>query len=1050
MKGKKFAIYRSSAGSGKTYALVRNFIKLSLLGDQHFFKPNYIRHILAITFTNKAASEMKERVLTFLEILMKGEGAGQEGSFFTHIHEDTNLTNELIQNRAKQLFSYVLHHYSDLSISTIDKFVYRIVRTFAHDLSLSQNFEVEMDTRRLIQPVVAMLISRVGSKPELSKALVAFSLSKTEEGKSYNLENDLEEFAQHLFVEENLHHINELKQLEIQDCLDTRNDLRRKMDAFEKELLLHVCSFEAFMNKHSLTPKSFYKGYFHAYILRLKLLDPNKFAPNNTIQKNMEEDVWCAKSVSAQEQSIIEENKMFLRGLYEAIQLHLKKHLKSYLFYQLVSKHIYSIAVLNELSLEMEQFKQEHNIKHISEFNPAISNIVRQEHTPFIYERLGERYKHFLIDEFQDTSTMQWHNLLPLVHHGLSMGYQNLIVGDAKQSIYRWRGGEVEQFVELPAELYKGEFLPNHKEIKQSIQRNSEEVKLANNWRSAANIVAFNNEFFDHLKETLPDGLRAIYKEHKQISKKQEEGYVYIDFTEKTDDTKQAIMEKVVAQVKELNSNGHCYKSMAMLCRTRKDASTVAYYLSHATPAIPVVSDEALLLNASSEVNLLIALLRLMAKPNCKTSMSIIVTYISHKEKKNKEIHSLLKVLDDVDFVKKFHHLLESFSYGFHKKALWTLPLYDIVENLIQLYKLPAQNSYLQFFLDVVLSFSMKQGNDVAEFVEWWDENNEKEAIVLPEDMVAVKIMTVHKSKGLEFPIVFIPFQWKIGQGSKELWVDAKGELSGMKVALVTNSKKLENTVYAEERTQEQAKAYLDDLNVLYVALTRASQQLYVYTQAPAGEGKLNTLSKLLQFYLTKQQFELPYAFGKIPAAKKEVVNSHYDPFVLNYQRITNWRTVVQLKNNAKQLWDVEKSKQEWGTLLHQAMANIHYLEDASKVLKELQSNGLIDKEQTRKLAERISELLANTEIKPFFDKKWQVLTEREILSPTGDAYVPDRVLIKEGEVQVIDYKTGSKTKELQHREQINQYAELLYQMGHKNIKKYIIYTEEEQKVIQL
>ena len=1046
----KFVIYRSSAGSGKTYALVRNYIKLALLGDEHGFRPTYFRHILAITFTNKAASEMKKRVLSFLEDLKNGKGAGEENSFFSHIQEDTSLSVAVVQKRSDQLFTQVLHQYTDLSISTIDKFVYRIVRTFAHDLSLAQNFEVEMDSRKLIQPVVGMLINKVGTNPELSKALVSFALSKTEEGKSYNLEYDLEEFSKHLFVEENQTYINALKEVGIEDCLAVKNELQQKIESFEQELLKYVVAFENFMAQHPLSPKSFFRGYFHAYMLNLKSFNPDKFKPNNTLRNNMDEDLWCAKSVPSAEQEIIEQHKGFLRGLYDAVQSHLAQHFKSYQFHKLVSRNIYSIAVLNELLQEMEEFKQEQNIKHISEFNRAISNIVRKEHTPFIYERLGERYKHFLIDEFQDTSTMQWHNLLPLVHHALSMGHQNLIVGDAKQSIYRWRGGEVEQFVELPEQIFKGEVLPNQKELTQAIQRNHQEVKLDSNWRSARNIVQFNNNLFTSLKETLSPNLQAIYKAHEQLPQSQEEGYVHIDFTDKSDDTKHDIMQKVVLQLQELQEQGHAFKSMAVLCRTRKDASIVAYYLSQAKPKIAVVSDEALLLNASKEVNLLVALLRLMAHPTCKVSMALVIDYIFHNNQINSGIHSLLKVLDENDYTAHFQQLMATYGYDLKQQSLWKLPLYDVVEKLIQLYKLPAQNSYLQFFLDVVLKFSMKQGNDVAEFVEWWEENNEKEAIVLPDDMDAVKIMTVHKSKGLEFPIVFIPFQWKIGKGSKELWVDAKGELSQMKVALISNSKKLEDTHYAQERQLEQEKAYLDDLNVLYVALTRASEQLYVFTQSPSGDNKLNTLGKLFQHYFTQQQQEVPYSIGVVPPPKVEEKKSEFEPFVLDYQRIPNWRAVVQLKNNAKQLWDVAQSKQEWGTLLHQAMANIHYLEDADKVLKDLQLNGLIDKEQVQQLTARINELLSDPEITPFFAEKWQVLTEREILSPAGDAYVPDRVLIGEDELQIVDYKTGSKTKEQEHRKQINKYTGLLQQMGYTNIKKFIIYTEEQEKVMQV
>ncbi len=282
------------------------------------------------------------------------------------------------------------------------------------------------------------------------------------------------------------------------------------------------------------------------------------------------------------------------------------------------------------------------------------------------------------------------------------------------------------------------------------------------------------------------------------------------------------------------------------------------------------------------------------------------------------------------------------------------------------------------------------------------------------------------------------------------MWVDAKGELSQIKVALISNSKKLENTQYAEEREKEQAKAYLDDLNVLYVALTRASQQLYVFTQAPSGNNKINTLGKVFQYYFKQKKYKTPYTIGSIPTAKQDNKDSSFTPFVLDYQRLQNWREVVQLKNNAKKLWNIDNNKQEWGTLLHQVLANIHYLEDADQVLKDLLLNGLIDNIQAQKLTARVDELLSDPSIKPFFDKNWRVLTENEILSPTGESYVPDRVLIMDGEVQIIDYKTGSKIREQDHTYQINQYAGLLHKMGYTNVKKFIIYTEEQVKVFQI
>ena len=1042
---KNFTIYRSSAGSGKTYALVRNYITMALLGDEHGFRPRYFRHILAITFTNKAASEMKGRVLQFLSDLAEGKGADKEDTFFTHIQEDTHLNVAEVQARAQLVLSAVLHQYADLSISTIDKFVYRIVRTFAHDLELAQSFEVEMDQSKMIQPVVALLISKVGTNKDLSKALVAFALSKAEEGKSYNLEQDLEKFAKHLFVEESEPHIQSLKSVGINDCLEVKNQLQKEIAVFEQPLLDYAQQFSDFLHRENLEPNNFYHSDFYNYFDKLIALDTGKMFPGKRLKESMDANRWYAKSCPLAAQETIDSNEPFLRGLYENTQKHIGQHFKEYVFNKLLSRNIYSIAVLNELLQELESYKSDNNIKHISEFNKAISEIIRKEPAPFIYERLGERYKHFLVDEFQDTSVMQWHNLLPLVHHSLSMGNQNLIVGDAKQSIYRWRGGEVEQFVKLPTTIFKEEGLPNPAEVSAALQRNAEEVLLKDNWRSNYEVVDFNNRFFSSLKGILTPELQEIYQNHEQNPRGDKGGVVHIDFTVKSDEVKAKIMQKVICKAKELNALQYDWKEMAVLCRTRKDASEVAFHLNQA--GLKVVSDEALLLNTSSEVNVLIAVLSYLHDDSNKVAMTNVLHFLFQKGLLKGDLHTQLKSVSTGN-KKDFLSVLSSAGIAFSPQRLWQLPLYDLVEKLIKQFQLSPSNIYLQFFLDAVLKFSVKRGNDVVEFLEWWEENNEKEAIVVPDDMDAIKVMTVHKSKGLEFPIVFLPFNWEIGKPKSELWVDAKGKIQQMKVALLSNSKLLDDSEYADLRQEELNKALLDDLNVLYVAMTRPKHQLYIYTEESSGGEKYNALSKLMDYYFKDQEVQFPYQEGELfPKKQDDKDDEPNDGYYLDYSPTENWRSVVQLKNSAQQLWDVELDKKEWGTLLHQALSKIHYLSDKDKVLESLKQDGLMNDSLKEKLKIRIEELLQEKSIQAFFSEDWEVKTEQEILQPDGDTYVPDRILFKDGLVQIVDYKTGSTAQQKKHENQIKNYAHLLQQMGYSNIQKFLIYTEEKDKV---
>ena len=1043
---KNLHIYRSSAGSGKTYSLVRNYISMAIVGGGERFNPRYFRHILAITFTNKAASEMKERVLSFISDLSKGVGQGQSNSFFSHIQEDTSFSDEEIKTRSQKILTAILHNYTDLSICTIDKFVFRIVRTFAHDLQMAQAFEVEMDQDQLIQPTVSFLISRIGTNKELSEALVAFALSKADEGKSYNLENSLEEFAKHLFIEKSEKFVTSLSTVSISDCMEVKDDLSTEINRFESFLLSKRQEFLAFCKTFNLDSKDFTSGTFYNYFNNFKKRSADTYYPTPTLKNNVENNKWCAKKVNEDKQEIIANHSDFLTTLFNDVQSHLNKGFKDYIFNKLLSKNIYSIAVLNELSKELEQFKEENNVKHISEFNNAIAEIIRKEPTPFIYERLGERYHHFLIDEFQDTSVMQWHNLLPLVHNSLSEGYQNLIVGDAKQSIYRWRGGEVEQFVQLPEHIFQSELLPNPAELKNSLLNNAEEKVLSNNWRSNKEIVQFNNAFFSSLKTIVSPELQDIYKSSEQNPKGNEGGYIHIDLTPDTKTFKDEVMDKIILQIQELRSMNYDLKDMAILCRTGKEACEVAASLNKA--GVNVLSDEALLLSASKEVGFILALLAYLHDNKDKVSQTYILSYLYHsQDNKTYDLHHLLESIGKGDN-SVFYDFIKSLGIDFFPQALWELAIYDLVERLIHVFKLSSTDIYLQHFLDAIHKFSIKNSNDIVAFLEWWEKNHEKEAIVVPDDMDAVKVMTVHKSKGLEFPIVFIPFNWKVGKPTSEIWVDAKGKIKKMKVALLNNNKQLERSEYADIHKEEKEKAIMDDLNVLYVAMTRPKHQLYIYTAEYKNLDKHNTLSKLIGYYFDGTSHSFPVSIGQlVPKSEKE--NEENQSFRLNYSSLSDWRKTIRLKNNSNQLWDINLDRQQWGSLLHECLAQIHYLEDKELVLNRLERNGLMSSELKNKLKSRLENLLNDEQILPFFAQDWEVKTEQMILQDSGETYIPDRLLIKDKKVKIIDYKTGSTSQVEKHKLQVEKYYKALKKMGFEDVSKYIIYTEEYEKIVQ-
>ena len=445
-----FQIYHSSAGSGKTYTLSLSFIALALKGNSFGYK-NYYRRILAITFTNKAAAEMKERVLKYLNVLSSKRDID---GILNWLLENTQLDKDEIFNRSKDIHLDILHNYSDLAISTIDKFTYKIVRTFALDLGLSQNFELEMDNRKIIQPVVALLLNKIShSGGDLSSTLVNFALQKVEDGKSGNIENDLEEFSEQLFKEnaKNFTTTNKSKLSSYKKISEKLYSEKNNLSAKIKELSKDV---SIFFDKHNLTKDCFKSGIFYNhFILKLVDRDDSKWRPTATLLQNISNDIWYAKSTREEHKDLVDSTKHHLINFFDML-MDLLTH---YYSVKAVLKNIYSTALLSELTNEMISFKKENNIEHISEFNKKIHQIVTQQPSSFIYERIGERYNHYLIDEFQDTSLLQWQNILPLVTDSLDIG-KTMLVGDGKQSIYRWRGGEVQQFSKLP-EIYKGENL---------------------------------------------------------------------------------------------------------------------------------------------------------------------------------------------------------------------------------------------------------------------------------------------------------------------------------------------------------------------------------------------------------------------------------------------------------------------------------------------------------------------------------------------------------------------------------------------------------------
>ncbi len=1064
-----FTVYKSSAGSGKTFNLVKEYLKIVLQSPEEF------RNILAVTFTNKAANEMKERIINYLKELSAASDNTESETFkflLPELIEQTNLDQDTISQRANIVLELILHNYSDFAISTIDSFVHKIIKTFAHDLHLPLNFDVELDTDNLISQAIDLLLSCAGNDEKLTKILVNFTESKTENEQQWNIEYDLKKFAFSLLKEDSQSYIDKLKKLSLDDFFSINEKINIITKNFENTIIdLSTRAYNLIKNKNINNT-----AFFHTtsgagkYFENLSLKHFDKLIPNSSVTKTIEENKWYSSKANTFEKEAIDSIKNKLFDIYYKIQDELAEHYDKYIILKLLNRNIYSIALLNEIEKTINEIKSRNNIVHISEFNKRIAEIVLNEPIPFIYERLGEKYKHFLIDEFQDTSILQWQNFLPLIDNSLAEGNFNMVVGDGKQAIYRWRNGEVEQFAQLP-KVYKKNNNPINDQREQSLIRNYKENNLNKNFRSKAEIVDFNNKFFKELYEIIPSSLKSIYENLEQeFDPKNTGGLVNIDFLDKKDDAlsyEDLNYQKINEIINELQNDKFDLKDIAILCRSNKDASNVARYLIKQN--IDVISSESILLSRSPEINFLFSCIQVLNDTSSIIAKAEMINFlVSTKKIPAVGFHETLQQINNYAPKNSFNNCLKSTNafidflhkngFDFSVSKLTKLPIYDLCEELIRIFELDKTvNPYIEFFLDAVLEYSIKRNSNISDFIEWWDEKKDKTSIIAHEGINAVNIMTIHKSKGLEFPVVIFPFaDQKFNITNNSLWVDLDiKEIPKLKAALIPTKKELEYTCYKESYLEEKNKSLLDLINLLYVVMTRASDRLYILTSLPPKKiQEINSPSKFFYHYLkntaqwkdgkTNYTFGIPKTFAKSKTKTKQN-NYKLKTFISN-----DWRNKILINIKAPEVWDIDKTEknQKWGNIIHTALSKIKNYDDVDKTLDSMYFSGIIDDKERKELYEKINQLLSYPDIKPYFEKNLNIKTEAEILLPNGKTYRPDRVILNKQKAVIIDYKTG-KTEKF-HIKQINNYANLLSEMGYTEIKKYLLYIDEKVKIVEV
>jgi ATP-dependent exoDNAse (exonuclease V) beta subunit len=1039
---KNFIVYKSSAGSGKTYTLVREFLRIVIESDDS----TRYRNILAITFTNKAAAEMKERVLDNLKKLSEEK----DSNLLLDYAKEFGIEKDIIKTKARKILQSVLHNYSDLKILTIDKFTHRIIRAFAKDLNLSADFEIEMDSDVILKESIDLLISKAGKDEELSVVLLDYLNSKIDDEKNWKIEDDLFNFAKELLKEDNDYFLESLKQMENEALKKSKSFVLSRKKELETEVSKAAKSLLDLLEKNGIESTDFAgQTIFNFY----KKISEGEFDSltkpfSKRLQDALYEDKWLVGKASTTAKANIGLIQEELKNMHNEIT----DVAGEFFLFRLLSENSYNVFLIKEIAESISSIKEEGNILMISDFNKLISTEIKNQIAPYIYEKIGERYKNIMIDEFQDTSVMQWHNLIPLIDNSLSVGQKTLLVGDAKQAIYRFRGGKVEQFVSLPHIIdKKDDELLEEREL--AMVNNHRPEKLETNYRSHEQVIQFNNWFFEGLKKFLPENNQKIYDFHSQLTNKKNEGLVEVSFLDgEKEELDELNLEKIKLKIEECKADGFQLKDISILVGKNKAGTKVSNYLIE--NGYEVLTSESLLIAEDPEVKLISNFLRYIQNNQDNKAKVEVIKYFFENEKYSPAL------LKHTTKIKKkttilLNELLVAINPNFNIEKLYEMSLYDMAETLSREFIPPNQkpNAFLIEFLNIIHSYSSRV-NDLKSFNDYFLSKSEKLSLDTP-DSDAITIMTVHKSKGLQFPVVisaFTNWDFYVGTNRANVWVDFEGKYPDLPFGIIKLKKEVEATAYKHLYSEDYENIKLDKFNMLYVTLTRAEQRLYVICDRKVQKGKGEFIdNKINSFVFQVCQTHENFKDDKLVVGerkKKEKTEETIEKIEeLTSMTSTNWRAKINISKQYQDLWG-EKSKGgkiAYGNLIHNIMAQVNSEKDIEQSVSDFTEQGMISLNEQEFYKNEIAEILKIPGVENWFLPDNLVANEKEIISKDGSLYRPDKIIMLKDKTIVLDFKTGEKRKS--YAKQLDNYGQLLSDMNYPNIEKYLLFTKERELV---
>ena len=1084
MMEKALTVYKASAGSGKTFTLASEYITLVVKNPQDYKK------ILAVTFTNKATQEMKTRILSQLYGIAHKLPDSQ--AYYEQVLRKTGFPELTIRENAAEALSLLTHHYNEFRVQTIDAFFQSVLRNLARELNLTANLRIDLNDEQVEAQAVDELINSLEEGEEVLTWIRDYIDKNIEDDKGWNVIGQIKDFGKNIFKDFYKEHKVELDNRFREESFfdDFITDLRKIRKESPKKVKEQAGKLLQKISDAGVDIGYFIKG-LCGYITKQFENEPTDDGPSANVLKCLDSpDNWLLKKCPAGEKERI--STLISESWYDDLLLleqYRKECWKEYQSSNLTLKHLSQLRLLHAISETVDEINKDTNRFMLSNTQSLLSTLMKDTDTPFVFEKMGAYLKHIMIDEFQDTSTIQWTNFRKLLDNCMAqIESHNLIVGDVKQSIYRWRQGDWKLLNNIEHDF------------------SEEQIKiepLETNYRSEENIIRFNNAFFTQaviqtVKELESDNIKGAsqlieaYKEIEQKPRKDDgKGSVHIKLfpydKKAVSEYNENVLNELVNNIRELLKRGYKQKDIAILVRSKGVIQDIAdKFQGEFGTDVSIVSDEAFQLDASLAVNVIIAALRLLTHPDDKLTESKLVKLYQQQVIQTDRDNNAL-------FVDEGERELKSFlPSGYVDKFdfLLRLSLVDLVDEIYSLFNLGSlegQSAYVCTFYDTLNEYLRDHPADIDDFIEEWEDSLSSNTIQ-SDEVDGIRLITIHKSKGLEYDNVLIPFcDWGLEKTvGNTIWCpgDNKEKPYGdLPLIPVDFSKKMIGTVFEDDYKEEHLQNTVDNMNLLYVAFTRAGKNLFI-TGKKASKSTFTKLqngntatdrSQIIQLVIDNLANELPEAtvddagdkeaisfdFGTLLDCEQRVdkEKSTENPFELTPKthklKIETFPHPVSFRQSNKSHdfingEDIDPSDAnryiKVGNILHQLFSTILTEDDIEPRLKELEQEGVIynDEVTSRELQNKIANALMNEKVKDWFSSRWKLFNECTILDydkESGDIHEhrPDRVMTDGKEIIVVDFKFGKPREE--YHEQVQRYMSLLMRMGYEKVSGYIWYV---------